>query len=134
MTALRQPSDNCQSTLAQAAAPQPADGRALESRSLRRLTAIYDESVAIAKGEGDVEAIKAAFAAAGLDDGAPYHLSKALMNGYTQVLASPFSTTRPASSPLLTRSSSVMTWQVLAKKYPKMKINSCSPGFIETDL
>lgn len=79
-----------------------------DQTSMEGLQAIYDESVAIAKGGGsDAEAVKAAFAAAGLADGAPYHLSKALMNGYTQVLC---------------------------KTYPKLKVNSCSPGFIETDL
>ena len=72
------------------------------------LAAMYDESMTIAAGSGgDVAAVKSAFEAAGLSDGAPYHLSKAMMNGYTQVMA---------------------------KAYPKLIVNSCSPGFIETDL
>jgi len=79
-----------------------------DTTSMEGLTAVYKEAVGIATGHGgDADKTKAAFAAAGLDDGAPYHLSKALMNGYTQVLA---------------------------KKYDKMIINACSPGFIETDL
>lgn len=48
-----------------------------------------------------------AFAAAGLGDGAPYGLSKALANTYTLVLA---------------------------REHPNLRINACTPGFIETDL
>lgn len=50
---------------------------------------------------------KAAFAARGLGDGSPYGLSKALSNTYTLILA---------------------------REHPKLRINACTPGFIETDL
>ncbi len=50
---------------------------------------------------------KAAFAARGLGDGSPYGLSKALTNTYTMVLA---------------------------REHPKLRVNACTPGFIETDL
>lgn len=49
----------------------------------------------------------AAFTAKGLGDGAPYGLSKALANTYTLVLA---------------------------REHPNLRINACTPGFIETDL
>jgi len=77
--------------------------------SLEGLKAIYEESSAIvAKHGDDKEATEAAFAAAGLSDGAPYNFSKALMAGYSQVLQ---------------------------KRYPSQLVcNACSPGFIETDL
>jgi NAD(P)-dependent dehydrogenase (short-subunit alcohol dehydrogenase family) len=61
----------------------------------------------VTAGGGDKDATVAKFAEAGLADGAPYHLSKALMTGYTQALQ---------------------------KLYPQLTINCCSPGFIETDL
>jgi NAD(P)-dependent dehydrogenase (short-subunit alcohol dehydrogenase family) len=48
-----------------------------------------------------------AFAAAGLGDGNPYGLSKAVANAYTLCLA---------------------------REYPKLVVNACTPGFIETDL
>lgn len=48
-----------------------------------------------------------AFAAKGLGDGAPYGLSKAIANTYTRVLA---------------------------RRHPNLRINACTPGFIETDL
>ena len=76
--------------------------------SFEGLKALRDEAMKISQGGGgDVEAVKAAFESAGLADGAPYHLSKALMSGYCQVLS---------------------------KSYPQLIVNSCSPGFIETDL
>ncbi len=50
---------------------------------------------------------KAAFAAKGLGDGAAYGLSKALANTYTLLLA---------------------------REHPKLRINACTPGFIETDM
>jgi NAD(P)-dependent dehydrogenase (short-subunit alcohol dehydrogenase family) len=50
---------------------------------------------------------KAAFAAKGLGDGSPYGLSKALANTYTLVLA---------------------------REHPALRINACTPGFIETDM
>ena len=50
---------------------------------------------------------KDAFAAQGLDSGEPYGLSKACANSYTRLLA---------------------------RKQPNLRINACTPGFIETDL
>jgi NAD(P)-dependent dehydrogenase (short-subunit alcohol dehydrogenase family) len=50
---------------------------------------------------------KAAFAAKGLGDGSPYGLSKALANTYTLVFA---------------------------REHPNLRVNACTPGFIETDL
>jgi NAD(P)-dependent dehydrogenase (short-subunit alcohol dehydrogenase family) len=65
-----------------------------------RLRAFVDECVAM-------DADKAAFAAKGLGDGAPYGLSKALTNTYTLLLA---------------------------RAHPRLRINACTPGFIETDM
>ncbi len=50
---------------------------------------------------------KAAFAAKGLGDGAAYGLSKALANTYTLLLA---------------------------REHPSLRVNACTPGFIETDM
>ncbi len=50
---------------------------------------------------------KAAFAAKGLGDGEAYGLSKALTNTYTLLLA---------------------------REHPALRINACTPGFIETDM
>ena len=50
---------------------------------------------------------KGAFAAKGLADGAAYGLSKALANTYTLLLA---------------------------REHPALRINACTPGFIETDM
>jgi NAD(P)-dependent dehydrogenase (short-subunit alcohol dehydrogenase family) len=50
---------------------------------------------------------KAAFAAKGLGSGEPYGISKACVNSYTMLLA---------------------------RKHPSLRVNACSPGFIETDL
>jgi NAD(P)-dependent dehydrogenase (short-subunit alcohol dehydrogenase family) len=50
---------------------------------------------------------KAAFAAKGLGSGEPYGLSKACVNSYTMLLA---------------------------REHPSLRINACTPGFIETDL
>ena len=50
---------------------------------------------------------KDAFAAKGLGSGEPYGLSKACLNSYTMLLA---------------------------REHPKLRINACTPGFIETDL
>src|SRR5688572_15111884 len=50
---------------------------------------------------------KARFAAKGLGDGSPYGLSKALTNTYTLVLA---------------------------REHPTLRVNACTPGFIDTDL
>jgi NAD(P)-dependent dehydrogenase (short-subunit alcohol dehydrogenase family) len=50
---------------------------------------------------------KAAFAAKGLGSGEPYGISKACVNSYTMLLA---------------------------RKHPALRINACTPGFIETDL
>lgn len=50
---------------------------------------------------------KAAFAAAGLGDGNAYGLSKACANAYTLCLA---------------------------RQYPRLRVNACTPGFIETDM
>lgn len=49
----------------------------------------------------------AAFRARGLGDGSPYGLSKALANSYTLLLA---------------------------REHPALRINACTPGFIETDM
>jgi NAD(P)-dependent dehydrogenase (short-subunit alcohol dehydrogenase family) len=49
----------------------------------------------------------AAFAAKGLGDGGPYGLSKACANTYTLLLA---------------------------REHPSLRVNACTPGFIETDL
>ena len=49
----------------------------------------------------------AAFEAKGLGDGSPYGLSKACANAYTVLLA---------------------------REHPGLRINACTPGFIETDL
>jgi NAD(P)-dependent dehydrogenase (short-subunit alcohol dehydrogenase family) len=65
-----------------------------------KLKALIDECIAI---DGN----KAAFAAKGLGDGAPYGLSKALANTYTLLLA---------------------------REHPNLRINACTPGFIETDM
>jgi NAD(P)-dependent dehydrogenase (short-subunit alcohol dehydrogenase family) len=48
-----------------------------------------------------------AFAAKGLGDGSPYGLSKALTNTYTIMLA---------------------------REHPGLRVNACTPGFIETDM
>ena len=50
---------------------------------------------------------KAAFAAKGLADGSAYGLSKAIANTYTLLLA---------------------------REHPNLRINACTPGFIETDM
>jgi NAD(P)-dependent dehydrogenase (short-subunit alcohol dehydrogenase family) len=50
---------------------------------------------------------KAAFAEKGLGNGEPYGLSKACLHSYTMLLA---------------------------RTHPRLRINACSPGFIETDL
>lgn len=50
---------------------------------------------------------KDAFAALGLGDGNAYGLSKACTNGYTLCLA---------------------------RQHPKLRVNACTPGFIETDM
>lgn len=47
------------------------------------------------------------FEAAGLDGGSPYGLSKACLNAYTMALA---------------------------RNHPRLTVNACTPGFIETDL
>jgi NAD(P)-dependent dehydrogenase (short-subunit alcohol dehydrogenase family) len=64
------------------------------------LRAFVDECIAT----GDD---KAAFAAKGLSDGAPYGLSKACANALTLILA---------------------------REHPNLRVNACTPGFIETDL
>ncbi len=48
-----------------------------------------------------------AFAAKGLGDGSPYGLSKACTNTYTLILA---------------------------REHPNLRVNACTPGFIETDM
>jgi len=50
---------------------------------------------------------KTKFAAKGLSDGAPYGLSKACANALTLILA---------------------------REHPNLRVNACTPGFIETDL
>jgi len=54
-----------------------------------------------------IEGDEASFAARGLGSGKPYGLSKALVNAYTVLLA---------------------------RENPHLRINACTPGFIETDL
>jgi NAD(P)-dependent dehydrogenase (short-subunit alcohol dehydrogenase family) len=54
-----------------------------------------------------MNADKAAFAAKGLGDGSPYGLSKALANTYTLLLA---------------------------RRHTGLRVNACTPGFIETDM
>jgi NAD(P)-dependent dehydrogenase (short-subunit alcohol dehydrogenase family) len=66
----------------------------------REVEALMDECLAIAAKGGD-------FAAAGLDGGEAYGLSKACLNAYTLDLA---------------------------RTYPGLTIHACTPGFIETDL
>ncbi len=61
---------------------------------------LMEEALQIEADDGD-------FQAAGLDDGAPYGLSKACLNAYTIALA---------------------------REHPELVINSCTPGFIETDM
>jgi NAD(P)-dependent dehydrogenase (short-subunit alcohol dehydrogenase family) len=68
--------------------------------SWEQIEALMEECLAIDAGNRD-------FASAGLDDGKPYGLSKALLNAYTMELA---------------------------RRCPKLTINACTPGFIETDL
>ncbi len=64
------------------------------------IEALMEEALEIEAEDGDFEA-------AGLDDGAPYGLSKACLNAYTIALA---------------------------REHPNLVVNSCTPGFIETDL
>jgi NAD(P)-dependent dehydrogenase (short-subunit alcohol dehydrogenase family) len=54
-----------------------------------------------------IEGDTAAFAERGLGDGNAYGLSKACANSYTQILA---------------------------RENPKLRVNACTPGFIETDM
>jgi len=54
-----------------------------------------------------IENGKEGFARRGLGDGSPYGLSKACANSYTLLLA---------------------------RRFPSLKINACTPGYIETDL
>jgi NAD(P)-dependent dehydrogenase (short-subunit alcohol dehydrogenase family) len=54
-----------------------------------------------------IEGGREAFAAKGLGDGNPYGLSKACANSYTMLLA---------------------------REHPGLRINACTPGFIETDM
>ncbi|MCA9704322.1 MAG: SDR family NAD(P)-dependent oxidoreductase [Myxococcales bacterium] len=63
------------------------------------LQALIDECLALRGVE--------AFEAAGLGNGSPYGLSKALANAYTLLLA---------------------------REHPSLRINACTPGFIQTDL
>ena len=85
-------------------------------------------------------AFAAAFAAAGLADGAPYHLSKGLMNGYTQVLAKAYPEMKvracvcadlsdEASDP-----THIYLHVVVSVRSVPTQVNACSPGFIETIL
>jgi carbonyl reductase 1 len=65
-----------------------------------QIEALMDESLAIEAKGGD-------FAAAGLDGGEAYGLSKACLNAYTIALA---------------------------RSRPALTINACTPGYIETDM
>lgn len=73
---------------------------------------LTDPSVTVSQLEALIEESLAlegaeAFASAGLSDGSPYGLSKATANTYTLVLA---------------------------RENPGLRVNACTPGFIETDL
>lgn len=68
---------------------------------------ISDAAKVSAQHTGDADATKAAFGATGLGEGASYGLSKALLATYGLIFG---------------------------RENPKLKVNTCSPGFIETDL
>lgn len=68
--------------------------------SWAQIEELMQQCLAIDAGDGD-------FAAAGLDGGKPYGLSKACLNAYTIALA---------------------------RSHPELTVNACTPGLIETDL
>lgn len=70
-----------------------------------RLQAVIDECIALSREASSGD--KGAFAAKGLGDGSPYGLSKACANSYTMLLA---------------------------REHPSLRVNACTPGFIETDM
>ena len=73
-----------------------------------QLQAFIDECLAISNAaESSSRPSGPEFAAAGLSNGEPYGLSKALGNAYTQLFA---------------------------REHPNLAINACTPGFIQTDL
>jgi carbonyl reductase 1 len=80
----------------------PERQRALTDPDLtwEQIEALMDESLAIEERGGD-------FAAAGLDGGEAYGLSKACLNAYTVALA---------------------------RSHPALTIHACTPGYIETDM
>mmetsp|Transcript_30801 Transcript_30801/g.50938 ORF Transcript_30801/g.50938 Transcript_30801/m.50938 type:complete len:342 (-) Transcript_30801:177-1202(-) len=75
--------------------------------TLERIHAIAEEYTQVSASATGMEDPKAHFAAAGFGDGGTYGCSKALLTSYAMVVA---------------------------REHPGMKINSCSPGFVETDL
>jgi len=85
----------------------------VEASSPERKALFLDENVTWARIQAVIdEALaigddKAKLAAKGLGDGGSYGLSKALVNAYTLMLA---------------------------REKPALKVNACTPGFIETDL
>uniref|UniRef100_X5CX02 FabG domain-containing protein n=2 Tax=Eukaryota TaxID=2759 RepID=X5CX02_9EUKA len=75
--------------------------------ALEDIKAALEECKAIAEGAPDAGAATTAFQTAGYGPGGSYGLSKAALNSYAMALA---------------------------RANPKLKINACSPGFVETDL
>jgi hypothetical protein len=71
------------------------------------IAAVLDEFKSIGAKAPDTAAALAAFDAAGFGTGSSYGLSKAALNMYTMVVA---------------------------RENPKLKVNACTPGFVETDL
>lgn len=76
------------------------------SVTLPEINALLDEAVAISAAAQDAAGAATAYAAAGLGV-ASYGLSKAALNAYAMCVA---------------------------HEHPRLKVNGCTPGFIETDL
>ncbi|MFW6049774.1 MAG: SDR family NAD(P)-dependent oxidoreductase [Myxococcota bacterium] len=94
--------------VASAAGPNFVSGCSPErQRALTDPDVTWAQIEALMQEALDIEASGGDFAAAGLGDGRPYGLSKALLNAYTIALA---------------------------RNHPNLTINACTPGFIETDL
>ena len=55
--------------------------------SWTQISSVVDEATKLAEAAADAEGAKAALAAAGLAEGAPYGMSKALMNCYAMSVA-----------------------------------------------
>jgi NAD(P)-dependent dehydrogenase (short-subunit alcohol dehydrogenase family) len=71
------------------------------------ISAVLDEIKAIGAKAADADAATSAFEAAGFGSGSSYGLSKAVLNLYTMLIA---------------------------RENPKLSVNACTPGFVETDL